>query len=54
VLTAQSKGWWLQLQIQALQVTKCGYKNGSSKLIMAKPLIFQYDIHKNALKNEYN
>ena len=61
---AQSKGGLLQLQIQALQVTECGYKNSSSKYIIPKPLkwgmlhlctlIFQYDIHKNALKNEYN
>ena len=28
----------LQLQIQALQVTECGYKNSSSKFILAKPL----------------
>ena len=46
------KGRLLQLQIQALQVTECDYKNSSSKFITAKP--FQYDIHKNALKNEYN
>ena len=32
------KGWLLQLQIQALKVTECGYKNSSSKFIMAKPL----------------
>ena len=54
------KGRLLQLQIQALQKTECGYKNSSSEFIMAKPLkwgilrlctlIFQYDIHKNALK----
>ena len=58
---AQSKGWLLQLQIQAIQVTECGYKNSSSKFVMAKTLnfgmlhlctsIFQYDIHKNALEN---
>ena len=52
-----SKGRLLQLHIQALQVTACGYKNSSSKLIMAKnlkwdmlqfcTLIFQYDIHRN-------
>jgi len=35
---AKSKGRLLQLQIQALQVTECGYKNCSSKFIMAKPL----------------
>ena len=34
----QSKGRLLQLQIQALQVTECGYKKSSSKFIMAKPL----------------
>ena len=55
-------GRLLQLQIQALQVTECGYKNSSSKLFMAKALkwgllhlftlIFQYDIHKNALKSQ--
>jgi hypothetical protein len=28
----------LQLQIRALQVTECGYKNSSSKSIMAKSL----------------
>ena len=43
-----------------VQVTECGYKNSSSKFVMAKTLnfgmlhlctsIFQYDIHKNALK----
>ena len=33
----QSKGRLLQLQIQTLQVTECGYKKSSSKLIMAKP-----------------
>ena len=55
-----SKEKLLQLQIQALQVTECAYKNSSNKFIMAKPvkclctLIFQYDIHKNALKNQYN
>ena len=27
----------VQLQIQALQVTECGYKNSSSKLVIAKP-----------------
>ena len=58
---AQSKRRLLQLQIQALQLTECGYKNSASKFIMAKPLkwgmlrlctlIFQYDVHKNALKN---
>ena len=58
---AQGKGWLLQLQIQALQVTEYGYKNSSSKFITKKPLklgmlrlctlIFQYDIHKHALKN---
>ena len=32
---AQSKGQLLQLQIQALQVTEFGYKNSSSKFIMA-------------------
>ena len=57
-------GYILQLQIQALQVTESGYRNSSSKFIMANPLkwgmlclfnlIFQYDIHKNAFKNEYN
>ena len=35
---AQSKERLLQLQIQALQVTECGYKNSSNKFIMAKPL----------------
>ena len=35
---AQSKGWLLQLQIQALQMTECSYKNRSYKCIMAKPL----------------
>ena len=44
-------------------MTECGYKNSSSKFIMAKALkwgmlhlftlIFQYDIHKNASKNKY-
>ena len=58
---AQSKGQLLQLQIQALQGTECGYKNSSSKFVMAKPLkwgklglctlIFQYDNHKIALKD---
>ena len=61
---SQSKGQLLQLQIQALQVAECGYKNSSSKVIMEKPLkwgmlrlctlTFQYDIQKNALKNAYN
>jgi hypothetical protein len=35
---AQSEGRLLQLQIQALQVTECGYKISSSKFIMEKPL----------------
>ena len=34
----QSKVRLLQLQIQALQVTECGYKNSSSKVIMPKTL----------------
>ena len=51
------RGGCYNYRIKALQVTECGYKNSSSKFIMAKPLkwgmlrlctlIFQYDIHKN-------
>ena len=34
---AQCKGKLIQLQIQALQVAECGYKNSSSKFTVAKP-----------------
>ena len=53
---AHSKGRLVQLQIQPIQVMKCGYKNNCSKFIMAKPLKWPslYFNFQKCFKNEHN